>query len=80
MTTTNTVRIFVGAGASFEVPRPVYDEALTMATLQRRIWYVGLHRSGRCEIAPNRLDLLDKGCGAIAWVCPAEHAMAIGEA
>jgi hypothetical protein len=62
---------------SFEVPRQFYDEALLMATLQRKVWYVGLKRDG-VEIGPSGLDLLDKGCSHIAWICPANYAMAKG--
>lgn len=75
--TTNTVRIFVGAGASFEVPRGYYDEALLMATLSRKVWYVGLKWDG-VEVGPSRLALLDKGCDRIGWIVPADKILAAG--
>lgn len=65
----NTVRIFIGAGMSFEVPRGAYDEALTMATLSRKVWFVGLTKEG-VEVGPSRADLFAKGCDQIAWVTP----------
>jgi hypothetical protein len=73
----NTVRIFVGAGMSFDVPRSYYDEALLMATLQRKVWYVGLKRDG-VEVGPIRADLLDKGCYCIGWIVPASKILASG--
>jgi hypothetical protein len=73
----NTVRIFVGAGMSFEIPRHAYDEALTLATVSRKVWYVGLRRDG-VEIGPSRLDLLDKGCDRIGWIVPADKILASG--
>ena len=73
----NTVRIFVGAGMSFEVPRAAYDEALLMATVSRKIWFVGLTKDG-CEVGPSRECLFAKGCAHIAWVMPASKILASG--
>jgi len=76
----NTVRIFVGGGMSFEVPRRYYDEALTMATLQRKVWFVGLKNPGLVEVGPDRLQLLANGCHSVAWIMPMNSKMTEGEA
>lgn len=73
----NTVRIFVGGGMSFEVPRKAYDEALTMATLQRKVWFVGLHKAGAVEVGPSRAELYASGCEHIAWVSPLNSGMSL---
>ena len=76
----NTVRIFVGGGMSFEVPRTYYDEAITMATLTGRVWFVGLKGTDEVEVGPDRLQLLANGCHSVAWIMPMNSKMTEGEA
>jgi hypothetical protein len=66
----STVRIMVGGGMDFHIPRKAYDEALTMATLQRKVWFVGIMPNGAAEVHPIRQELLDKGCEQVAWITP----------
>lgn len=65
-----TVSIWLGGGKVMMVPKKSYDEALTMATLTNRRWYVGLTRDGACEVGPFFDELAAKGCSEIAFISP----------
>jgi hypothetical protein len=71
---TSTVRIFVGAGMSIEVPRDAYDEALREAMQFRRVMFVGLTKTG-CLVGSSAKELTEKGCFQLAFITPMDAAL-----
>jgi hypothetical protein len=65
------VRIFVGAGMSFDVPRDAYDEAQVLARQHRRVVFVGLMPVG-CMVSMNRHELMREGAIAVSWITPGD--------